>query len=326
MGTVHLYNFDKEQLSLEKPIKYSFLRLFTILLLGLLPIVILAQEETSKPSQQRLKVISYNIWNGFDYGKDKERQQNAIDWIKAQNPDVVALQELNDYTLEKLLHDAKKWGHSHAEILKSDGYPVGITSNKPITVKERILENMHHGALHCETWGIDFFVIHFSPFSFTKRHEEADIILSKLEKVRKNQDKYIVLGDFNALSPFDAQFYKGNNKMLAAMKESEHKHEHIRNLHMGRLEYGVMARYVGFPLLDVVQIHTRELEERLSSPSQIFEKDVDKGRYGHPKRIDYIMTSPALEGVCTYARVHNGESTYHLSDHYPVIAVFLLGD
>ena len=48
-----------------------------------------AQDE-KKP----LKVISYNIWNGFDFRKDVERKNNVIDWFAYQKPDVVALQEL----------------------------------------------------------------------------------------------------------------------------------------------------------------------------------------------------------------------------------------
>jgi|TARA_B100001964_G_scaffold208177_1_gene240590 LEA14-like dessication related protein len=38
-----------------------------------------------------IKVISYNIWNGFDWGKDVERKTNFIDWVNVQKPDVFAL-------------------------------------------------------------------------------------------------------------------------------------------------------------------------------------------------------------------------------------------
>ena len=43
-----------------------------------------------------LKVISYNIWNGFDFRKDIERKNNVIDWFNDQKPDEVALQELSE--------------------------------------------------------------------------------------------------------------------------------------------------------------------------------------------------------------------------------------
>ena len=295
-------------------------KLSIILLLFFFTTMVYSQE---KDEGKSLKVISYNIWNGFDWGKDTARQEKVINWIDAQKPDVVALQELCAYTKEKLLNDAKRWGHAYAEILKTSGYPVGITSSKPIELKERILENMHHGALHCQTWGVDFMVIHFSPFSYEKRNEEADIILSKLAEIRTTQDKYIVLGDFNAVSPFDAHYYTGNKEMLKSKRESETKHEHLRNLMDGELEYGAISAYLSFPLIDVVQRNTSELDQRISCPTQVFEKETGKGRHPGSTRIDYIMASPFLGKACTKARVFNGEDTYYLSDHYPVIAEFV---
>ena len=235
---------------------------------------------------------------------------------------MVALQELCGFTKEKLSELAKAWGHPYAEILKTSGYPVGITSTKPINIKERILDNMHHGALHCQTGGIDFIVIHFSPFSYEKRHEEAGIILSKLSEIRTKQNRYFVLGDFNAVSPFDADYYKGNEVMLKSMRESEKQQDHIRNLSDGQLEYGVISRYLSFPLVDVIQRFSLGLEQRISCPTQVFEKEEGEGRHPNSKRIDYILVSPFFAEACVNAVVSNGPETYYLSDHYPVVAGF----
>lgn len=269
-----------------------------------------------------LKVITYNIWNGFDWGKDTFRQEKFVNWIDSQKPDVVALQELCGFTNEKLTKLAKSWGHDYTEILKTEGYPVGITSSKPIEVKERIFENMHHGALHCQTWGVNFMIVHLSPFNYEKRHEETDVILSKLAKVKATQDKYIVLGDFNAVSPFDAHFYANNMDMLKSKRESETKHDHVRNLLYGALEYGTISSYLSFPLIDVVQRNTAELEQRISYPTQVFENEKGDGRSSNSTRIDYMLASPLLGHKCTNAQVVNGEATYYLSDHYPVLAEF----
>jgi len=270
----------------------------------------------------KLKVISYNIWNGFEYGKDSVRRAKVIKWIDYQKPDVVALQELCDFTQEKLSELAKAWGHPYAEILKTSGYPVGITSTKPIKIKERILENMHHGALHCQIGEIDFFVIHFSPHNYKKRQEESEIVLSKLSEIRTRQERYLVLGDFNAVSPFDADYYQGKEEMLKSMREREKQHDHIRNLSDEQLEYGVISRYISFPLIDLVQRFTLGLEQRLSCPTQVFEKEKGEGRHPNSKRIDYIFASPLLAEACVYAEVANGPETFYLSDHYPVLARF----
>ena len=296
-------------------------RIFIVFVLLLIAGFLNAQQREGK-GITKLKVISYNIWNGFEYGKDAVRREKVIDWIDSQKPDVVALQELCDFTQEKLSELAKAWGHPYAEILKTSGYPVGITSTKPIEIKERILENMHHGALHCQISGIDFFVIHFSPHDYKKRHVETGIVLSKLSEVRTRQDKYLVLGDFNALSPFDADYYKGKDELLRSMRESEKQHDHIRNLSDNQLEYGVMSRYLGFPLMDVVQRTTLGLEQRISCPTQVFEKEKGEGRPPNSKRIDFILASPLLAKACVYAVISNGPDSYYLSDHYPVIAGF----
>ena len=38
----------------------------------------------------QLKVISYNILNGFDWGKDTTREAQLIAWMNTQQPDVAA--------------------------------------------------------------------------------------------------------------------------------------------------------------------------------------------------------------------------------------------
>ncbi len=291
--------------------------LFSVVILSSFHSIAFSQE-----SQTTLKVMTYNIWNGFDWGKDNDRKDKLITWVKSQKPDVLALQELNDYTREKLLADAKKWGHGYAEILKNDGYPVGITSNKPIEVKEKMLENMHHGALHCKIADIDFFIIHFSPFSYKVRHEEAKIILEKLSKLSKEQNMYIVLGDFNAVSPFDGDLYKNRDTLISSLRASESEHSHIRNLLNGELEYGVIGSLLGYPLIDVTQKYTSGWDDRVSCPTQVLETEKGKGRPENSKRIDYILASPFLSEKCINAKVFNQKETFYLSDHYPVMAEF----
>src|SRR5690606_35691221 len=98
--------------------------------------------QTREQSAKQLKVMTYNIYNGYDYGKDTVREQAAADWIASEKPDVVALQELCGFTEEKLKEFAEKWGHDHVVLLKEEGFPVGLTSNKPITVKKKMIDEL----------------------------------------------------------------------------------------------------------------------------------------------------------------------------------------
>lgn len=299
--------------------KHTFVIFLVLLLIAQ---QLYGQEEKELSQTKTLTVMSYNIWNGFDWGKAPDRKARVLKWIRTKNPDVVALQELNGYNQEKLLNDAKTWGHCYAEILKTSGYPVGITSNQPIQIKERILENMHHGALHCHTWGIDFMVVHLSPFSYKKRCEEVGIIQSRLSKLQTPQNRFIILGDFNALSPIDADLYQGNEALLESKRESEKQHQHVRNLSHGEFEYGVISSFLSIPSIDVVQKHTSGLDQRISCPTQVFENEPGKGRHPNSVRIDYILASPSLAKQCTNAKVENRDDTLYLSDHYPVVAEF----
>ena len=93
-----------------------------------------AQEKTAayerywKPDTRKIRVISYNVFNGFDWGKDRDRQERFVAWIREQDAGVVAMQELCGFTQESLSALAKQWGHPYAVIVKENGYPVGITS------------------------------------------------------------------------------------------------------------------------------------------------------------------------------------------------------
>lgn len=69
------------------------LHLFYALLFTLLFPVISNGQSTGK---EKLRVISYNIWNGFE--KDASRRTNFINWVKGQQPDILAMTELVGFT------------------------------------------------------------------------------------------------------------------------------------------------------------------------------------------------------------------------------------
>lgn len=252
-------------------------------------------------ADDNLKVISYNIWNGFDWGKDQHREELFVQWAKDENPDVMALQELCGFNEKKLAQLAQKYGHKYSAILKSDGYPVGITSKKPITNIERHLDNYWHGMLTAKTFGINFFVIHLSPSEWQFRNKEAKMICEKITELN-NTENIIVLGDFNSYSPFDAHQHKFNNKVDC--------------------HYETIAKFLSVSLIDVVQKFT-QAAERYSFPTPILfdTKDLDIIK-NKEERIDYIFTNSDLSKKCISAEVQNRGMTEKLSDHYPVITIF----
>jgi len=294
--------------------KYSVLCLLFVIIIS-----------DSFSQEKHLKVITYNIWNGYDWGKDEDRRNRTNQWIAEQKPTIVALQELCKYNDKKLKEDATVWGHEYSVLLKTSGYSVGLTSNSPIEVKEKIMKGMHHGALHCKTNGIDVFVIHFSPSSYLKRREEGAIILEKLNLVRKDNDSYLVLGDFNAHSPMDADLYDPDGALLTRLRASNSDKPIKGNLVDGNLDYAVMSSLLAFPLLDVCQPFTKGMRERGSFPGQVLgavNHETEEELIGRMERIDFIFVSPELSTKCTRGKVCNQKENHALSDHYPVIAEF----
>ena len=270
-----------------------------------------------------LKVITYNIWNGFDFRKDIDRKNGVIDWLVDQKPDVLALQELCGYNQEALLEDAKKWGHNHAVILKDNCHSVGLTSVRPIVIKEKVLDGLWHGMLHCETFGVDFFVVHLSPKDRDFRVKESNIIISKIAST--DNKSFIVLGDFNSHSPFDGDIDLVSPEFLERIRMSDLNNKANNNLLDGEFDYSVMSSFMSYPLIDVTQRFVGS-QDRFTFPGEVLLKNykskelLEKNR----RRIDFIMVSRELAKKCVNSTVHNDKETGLLSDHYPVVAEFKL--
>lgn len=279
-------------------------------------------DPSAKPEKDpsTLRVMTYNIWNGFDWGKDSARHQNCIDWIKSQKPDVLALQELCGYTEDKLKKDAAKWGHKYVQLLKTNGYPTALTSNRPIQLKERIVKPFWHGLLHCESYGIDFFVVHLSPSDCNIRLDEARRITERIKTLAS--DSFIVLGDFNSLSPMDAQIMEVNTDLKNRARANTNKK--YSNLRLGEFDYSVISEFLACPAVDV-SLGKVEIENAYTFPAPVL-----AGLYDHTpetivqqrRRIDYIISSPSIAKTCTKVEIFNQKDTHMLSDHYPMMAEF----
>ena len=267
-----------------------------------------------------LRVMTYNIWNGFDWGKDTTRKAACINWIRSKKPDVLALQELCGYDEQKLKEDALQWGHEYVQILKTKGYPTALTSNKPIHVKERAIETFWHGLLHCSTYGIDFFIVHLSPSDCEIRLKEAKQITKRIEELEN--DSFIILGDFNSFSPIDASWME--NKLALKAKQVPLKEDKYANLRLKEFDYSVISEFLACPTVDVC-LGKFNLQAGFTFPTPVL-----IGKYGHTsqtieqerQRIDYILASPNFAKYCSKVEVFNQEETVMLSDHFPVMAEF----
>lgn len=293
-------------------------RVLILLILSALSFQLQAQEvatQTSRSSEKEdVRVISYNILNGFtdDY-EGVNRTEMFVKWIKEKDPEVLALQELTGFTQDKLEKLAESYGHPYALILKESGYAVGLTSKKPIELKKRMIEGMHHGTLHARTYGIDMLVIHLSPFDWKFRLKEARAICNYIEQ--QKLENYMVMGDFNAQSPLDADQLDMQTDLIKWMNEYDAKYDNQQQRD-GVFDYSVLSTFLAFPMEDPAQLFV-EPELRSTNPTRIWKRNSTE-ELKQNNRIDYMLVSPNLLKSCVGAMILQDATTDYLSDHYPV--------
>lgn len=273
-----------------------------------------AKEQNQNSSDFR--IISYNVWYGFT--QVPERKEGWIEWMKDQQPDIVSLQELNEYTHEKLAEDARRYGHTHSVLLKEEGFPTGITSKFHIADVHRVTKGFHHGLLRVRIEGIYFYVVHLHPSNWETRRGEVNHIIEDIETLPADS-KVVLAGDFNTFSPLDSTFYS-HGRLEPFFNERDSLYEE-KNLNKGRLDYTVIQELLNFGLMD--------LEASMRTPSYKFSGSfptlIEKeGEHGDQRRLDYIFASKNLAERVTRAEIITSDTTLILSDHLPVIATIKL--
>ncbi len=266
-----------------------------------------------KPEKKEFSVITYNVWNGFE--SEIQRRNTFVQWARQQNADVIAFQELNHFTQASFTELAATWGHPYVTIVKENGYPVGISSRYPITNAYKLITGMHHGCLYAEVKGISFFVVHFSPFSSTKRMQEADSVIHVLKKKGKLK-RTIILGDFNAFSPNDSLLYAGTG-LKDSMYLAQRKNKVLRNLNdKNEIDYQVIRSFLQAGFYDGYSLFHKNFES--SYPTKVFGNVPLSDKI----KIDHILISKKLRTICKKIEIIKDPVTDTLSDHYPVKAVF----
>lgn len=267
-------------------------------------------------SAGQLRVMTYNIWVGFN---NKQNLTDTAKWISEQNVDVLALQELRGISLEKLKSAAKTWGHPYAAIYnRKGGYPQGLTSKTPI---ENVVQfepddprNLR-GTLHAQTSGIHFFVVHFDPHNYLKRQIEADTVASRVRPLINADETVIVLGDFNAHAPADLNQLLKQAPLLEKWKRKETEKRGFRIFEeSGIPDTSVLANLLGTGLTDHAEMPMGTFPTRILAPSEPLPVHAQK-----LERIDFILSHLGEPWTAAAINFPRDSILDTLSDHYPVI-------
>ena len=266
--------------------------------------------DAAAPSATR--VVTWNVLRGF---LDRTRTEPAQRWLRAQSPDVVALQEVNGFTASELAALSAGWGHPHAVMAKEHGYPVALTSRTPIEVVERRLEGMHHGYLHARTAGLDVVVVHLHPGSWEFRRREVAVLAPKIRRLVDAGRAVVVLGDFNAHHPLDCAHLDGQAPLLARRAKGQ-------NLIGERtFDYGVLARFAAAGVVDAAYHALGEPAARSGTfPTRLLEHARDAAlQAGFLERIDFVLLSSQALARLQRVDLPRGAPLDEVSDHYPVV-------
>ncbi|MFO7670117.1 MAG: endonuclease/exonuclease/phosphatase family protein [Bacteroidales bacterium] len=273
-----------------------------------------SKKKNINQESDHLTIITHNVWYGFT--KVPERKKTWISWMSEQHPDIVLLQELNEYTHQKLAEDAKSYGHTYSVLLKEEGFPTGITSRYPIEDIKIIREGFHHGLLRVRIQQIFFYAIHLHPSNWEFRKNEINQILQNIDELPPGS-QVVLAGDFNTFSPLDSVYYS-HGRLEPFFKNRDSLYGE-RNLSNGGLDYTVIQEVMDFGLIDL------EASSRTSSYHFFgsFPTWADKeGENGDQRRLDYVFASKNLAAKVTKANIIATDTALILSDHLPVVIEF----
>ncbi|OCG20957.1 hypothetical protein A9G11_09385 [Gilliamella sp. wkB108] len=263
---------------------------------------------------KELKMISYNAYCGMKLD-DTETKDKFIEWAKAQDADIIAWQEMNHFTREKLEKFAAAYGHKYAVLLKEKPgddafFSVAITSKYPIINVNKVVDNLWHGALYADIGNYHFVVTHMNPFWTAKRVDEINLIIDSIKYSRDPNGKWIIAGDLNSFSPADKNDYDKSN-LLNDIKEKEKKSPILENLVDGQLSYTVQQNLIDAGFIDALKLKHKEFIA--TAPTKVFYDQAST-----PLRYDYIYVSPKLKNNVVDVKVLKDDFTDKYSDHYPV--------
>jgi endonuclease/exonuclease/phosphatase family metal-dependent hydrolase len=260
---------------------------------------------------ERLRIISHNVWYGFT--KVPERKKTWITWMNEQQPDIVSLQELNDYTPQKLAEDAKNYGHEYSVLLKEEGFPTGITSRYPIDDIIIIKDGFHHGLLRVKIKQIYFYVIHLHPSNWETRKNEINLIIQNIDELPSGSP-VIMAGDFNTFSPLDSIYYS-HGRLEPFFNDRDSLYQE-KNLNNGNLDYTVIQEVMDFGFIDLEASSRTSTYNFFGSFPTLIEKE---GEHGDQRRLDYIFASKNLANKVFQAKIITSNATLRLSDHLPIM-------
>ena len=238
---------------------------------------------------------------------------------------------------------AAKAGLPHGALLVTPaGYHVGILSRWNIEVLEWNVAKFQRGMLVVRTGGVVYVVVHLHAHSAHDRRLEAQLVAAAIQRwSAAGTLPLAVLGDFNTLSPADADWHLQQDMLQWMLKPDVPDRMRSKHLVLDKsaIDYVPMQTLLDAGVADLCSLTHWPADTGNQANRSIAPEAAHRGAgpclYTEPTayslvagiapqdmpafRLDYVLGSPALSSATGLAcAVVQTAETAALSDHYPL--------
>ncbi|MEU4557117.1 endonuclease/exonuclease/phosphatase family protein [Actinoplanes sp. NPDC023936] len=248
-----------------------------------------------------LRFLTWNIRTG---GGD--RLPAIIEVVKAERPDILAVQELRDfdgYGGQRLAAFADATGMTPHLSRSAFGQPVAVLVRPPLRITRRssVRWRLHHAAaaVTVPTGAGPLTVVstHLNPFSPYRRMREARWLAARHAS---RAGLVLIAGDLNGLAPGE------DHAAALAELRPRYRPRHV-SPSSGAADTRAVSAFLEAGFADLGR------DAGATVPTAGL-----GGREFGPMRLDYLLASPPLAARAGDPHVIRGDVTDHASDHYPV--------
>jgi endonuclease/exonuclease/phosphatase family metal-dependent hydrolase len=251
------------------------------------------------------RLMTYNIRNGGDGG----RLADVAAVVAAQQPDLLALQELRGFNRDagRLMREFARAVAMRPFLARSwFGQPVAVLVGQSARVLAAgpIHRPFHHAAMRVvvgtDRGPLTVIGTHLYPYSPRRRRWEA----RWLARYADPDALVVLMGDLNSLDPAT-----DHADRLAALPD-RYRSRHVTR---GRVDTSVIGGLVDAGFVDLYRYRTGGRD--YTAPTT-----AGGGAEFDRMRLDYILATGPAADLARRWQVIDGGAAEHASDHYPVIA------
>lgn len=272
----------------------------------------------------RLRIMTYNILlGGLGPGK-RDRTDELLSVIAAEDPDVLALQECAGFLPEErglLRTYERRLGMTGLAVRARSTLHLALLARPALDprLEATIGEPFRHAALRASiaasagTARLHLIATHLNPFVEDARLAEVELML----KLLPAGEPALVLGDFNALSSQD-DWSRDRVHALLAQYVTSPPSKSLSECAPDGVQTRAMDRLRAAGLVDLACT----LGERANTYPTLGAPAPE----GPPIRIDYMLATPGLVPRVRALKVVRTPATDVASDHFPVVCELELAD